>query len=135
MPANTGFNPTNLNQYEKSKLNKDADAAEATLTPGASSNLDVLILDDCLILSSVLLVSGAAKGDYWKMQVVHPVAGVVFEPIHKWYVDHTSTNQPIPKANFPAKVFAGLTIRIVYVSVGTDPVWIAFNLDKDKVLE
>jgi hypothetical protein len=135
MPTNTSYDPTNVNFFDKTKLNKDANSVVATIAAGTSYNIDHLISDDALIMDSTLLVHGAAKGDYWKMQVIHPVYGVVFEPIHKWMVDFTSTNQRLPKANFPAKIFAGLTMRVVYTSVGTEDVWVALNIDKDKVLE
>lgn len=135
MPTNTIYNPKNINEFEKEKLNKSAVGQTFTVTKGTTQNLDIAITDDSLVMDSCILVDGAAKGDNWTMQVVHPIAGVVFQGVTTWLVDWTKLQQPIPKANFPAKVFAGLTLRIVYQSVGTEnDVWVGINLDKDKVL-
>lgn len=132
---NSNYNPTNVLQYEKQKLNKDADSVFATVTAGQTLNIDYQFTDDCLMLTSGLLIKDSAQGDYWKLQIVHPQYGVVFEPVHKWGVDFTKCEQSIPKANFPAKIFAGLIMRLVYISTGTQDVWICLNIDKDKILE
>lgn len=135
MPANTNFDPPNTNYFDKTKLNKAAEGHEFTVTAGTTQNLNITISDDALLMDSCILVDGAVKGDHWTMQVIHPVAGVVFQGITGWRVDFTTLRQPIPKSNFPAKIFAGLTLRIVYTSIGANDVWVCVNLDKDKVLE
>jgi len=134
MPSNTTFDPQNTNLFEKIKLNKAAEGHEFTVTAGTTQNLDIAITDDALVMTSCILIDGAVKGDHWAMQVIHPIAGVVFQGVTGWRVDFTTLNQPLPKANFPAKVFAGLTLRIAYTSVGANDVWVCINLDKDKVL-
>lgn len=134
MPSNTGFNPQNINEFEKSKLNKDALGTEFVVPAGTTQNLDIPISDDSLVMDSCILVEGAVRGDKWTMQVVHPVAGVMFQGVTNWLVDPTKMQQPIPKANFPAKVFAGLILRVVFQSTGGADVWVGINLDKDKVL-
>ena len=134
MPTNTTYDPQNINLFEKGKLNKAAEGFEFTVAAGTTQNLDIAIADDALVMTSCILIDGAVKGDYWTMQVIHPIAGVVFQGVTGWRVDFTTLNQPLPKANFPAKIFAGLTLRIVYTSVGVNPVWVCVNLDKDKVL-
>jgi hypothetical protein len=134
MPTNTAFDPQNKNLFEKSKLNKAAEGHEFTVPAGTTQNLDITLTDDALIMDSCILIDGAAKGDNWTMQVVHPVYGVVFQGVTGWRVDFTTLHQPLPKSNFPAKIFAGLKLRIVYQSVGANDVWVCMNLDKDKVL-
>ena len=135
MPSNTSYDPPNTNYFDKTKLHKDARGVTDTVTAGATKDIDITISDDILVLDSVLMFDGAAKGDKWTMQVIHPVAGVVFQPVTDWYVDWTSVVQRIPRANFPAKVFAGLKLRVKYTSVGANDVWVCVNLDADKVLE
>ena len=134
MPSNTTYNPQNSGVFEKSKLNKDAVGQSAMVTAGTTQDIDVLISDDSLVMDSVLLIDGAVRGDKWTMQVVHPIAGVVFQPITDWLIDWTVAKQPLPRANFPAKLFTGLTLRIKYTSIGENDVWVGLNLDKDKVL-
>jgi len=135
MPSNTAFNPQSLSLYEKGKLNKAAIGYSDTVPHGTTKNIDITMSDDALILTSCVLVDGAVKGDSWTMQVIHPVAGVVFQPITDWLVDFTKLQQPLPVANFPAKIYTGLTLRIAYTSTGANDVWVGINLDKDKVLE
>lgn len=135
MPTNTTYDPANINFFDKTKLNKDAIGVQATITAGATQNIDYVIADDALIMTSSLIAIGAAQGDKIDMQVIHPIAGVVFQPITGWFIDPNSSVQPTPRANFPAKIFAGLTLRIVYHSTGSNNVWVALNIDKDKVLE
>ena len=134
MPSNTGFNPQNTLEFEKSKLSKDALGYSDTVPAGTTKNIDLVISDDALILTSCILIEGAVKGDKWTMQAIHPQAGVVFQPITDWLVAWTTLHQPLPVANFPAKIYAGLTLRIVYTSTGGTDVWVGINLDKDKVL-
>ena len=134
MPSNTSFDPQNRNLFEKAKLHKAAEGHEFLVPHGTTQNLDILITDDALLMDSCILIDDAARGDKWTMQIIHPVSGVVFQGVTNWRVDYKSVNQPIPKANFPAKIFAGLTLRLVYQSVGANDVWVCINLDKDKVL-
>lgn len=136
MASNTKYDPQNISEFQKGFLLKDANCVIDTVPKGTSKDIDFVITDDSLLTTSCLLIDNAVKGDYWKMQVIHPNLGVVFEPVHKWGVDYKSLQQPVPKANFPAKIFTGLTLRIVYYSTGTEnDVWICLNLDKDKINE
>lgn len=135
MPSNTNFNPRNVNEFEKSKLNKDAIGVSETVPAGTTKDIDFTLSDDSLVMRSVLLVDGGVKGDKWTMQIVHPVAGVVFQAVTDWLVDWTVVQQPIPLSNFPAKIFSGLKLRIKYTSTGANDVWVGLNIDKDKILE
>lgn len=134
MPSNTIYDPKNVNEFEKQKLNKDATSVSATVPAGTTVNIDYEFAHDSLVMTSVLLVDGAERGDSVHLQVVHPVAGVVFQPITNWLIDPTVVKQHTPIANFPAKLFTGLKLRLVYHSTGATDVWVGFNLDKDKVL-
>jgi hypothetical protein len=135
MPSNTVFNPQNLTDFEKSKLNKDAKGVAATMTAGQSTSLDLTITDDVLMAGGTsVLVRGAAQGDKMDFQVVHPVAGVLVQFVTDWYVNPDSTLQQTPPSNYPAKLLTGLILRIIYHSVGETDVWLAVNYNREKVL-
>lgn len=135
MPSNTGFNPKNIDDFDKANLNKDAKGVAGTITAGTNTNLDLILTDDILIAGgTVLLVKGAALGDKIDFQVVHPTYGVINQFVTDWFMNPDSTKQEIPTSNYPAKLPAGLTLRLVYHSVGVTDVWVAVNFNKEKVL-
>jgi hypothetical protein len=136
MASNTSYNPTNINNFEKEKLNKDAKGVAATIPAGTSASLDLTLTNDSLIAGgTVFLAKGANPGDKVDFQIVHPLAGVISQFISDWYVNPDSTLQAVPTANYPAKIPAGLIMRIVYHSTGTSDVWIVVNYNLEKVLE
>ncbi len=133
MPINTTYDPQNISDFEKSKLNKAAIGFTMMTSPGTQSYLDYTLTDDVLITGSTLLVQGATIGDNVSFQVL---AGptVINQFVTTWFIDISAIKQSTPTANYPAKLPAGLTLRVVYNSIGTDPVWIAINYDLNKVL-
>jgi hypothetical protein len=136
MAINTNFNPANISEFEKSKLNKDAAGVSTTVPALTTHSLDLLLVDDTLMAGgNALLVKGAIAGDTVDFQVVHPVHGVENQFVTSWYINPDSTAQQLPTSTFPAKLFAGLTLRVVYHSTGPTDVWIAMNYNKEKVLE
>lgn len=136
MPTNTTFNPPHLDQFDKTKLNKDAKGVSTTVPAGTSVSLDYTITDDILLAGgTTFLAKGGAQGDTVDFQVVHPVAGVLNQFISNWYVNPDVTEQAVPPSNYPAKLLAGLILRVVYHSTGANDVWIAVNYNMEKVLE
>lgn len=134
MPTNTLFDPKNLNEFEKSKLNKDAKGVSVTIPAGTTTNLDMTLAHDYLTTGGSCIVIGAAQGDTVDFQVIHPVYGVVNQFITNWFINPTTSYQEIPTSFYPAKLPTGLILRVVYHSVGLANVWIAVNYDLEKVL-
>lgn len=135
MPTNTTYNPVHTDQFEKSKLNKDAKGVLGVAVAGASTQLDLTLTDDVLISGGHgFLAKGAAWGDKVDFQVVHPIAGLVLQFLTGWYVNPDQTQQAIPSSSYPAKLPAGLILRVVYHSVGGTDVDIAVNYNLEKVL-
>lgn len=133
MPSNTTYNPQNVSEFEKSKLIKNAQGVSGTATAGTTTNFDLTLSDDCLMVGGFLLASGASAGDTVTFQVLMG-STVLAEFVSNWYMNPDSTKQDTPNANFPAKVNAGLTLRVIYNSIGSTDVWIAINYDLQKVL-
>lgn len=134
MPSSTIYNPENIASFEKSKLMKDAKGVTGTINHGQTENLDYALADDCLLIMGRLLVNGANKGDSVSLQVLAPNNAIVAQFVTDWAIDWTVTLQQGPVSNYPAKIPAGFKIRLVYKSTGDFDVWVALNIDKEKVL-
>lgn len=138
MPSNTTFNPRNVQDFEKQKLFKDGRGVSGTMTAGATSYLDYTLTDDILLTGGDCLARGVAEGDKVDFQVLAPdgLGGWVLAAqfITDWFLNPDSTLQPIPKSSYPAKLSAGMKLRVAYHSVGASDVWIAVNYDMEKVL-
>jgi hypothetical protein len=134
MPSGTTYDPQNMRDFEKVKLFKDAKGVSGTATAGTTTNLDLALTDDILLAGgSIFLAQGAAAGDKVDFQVLAG-GNVIAQFISDWYVDPSTVVQQVPQSNYPAKLFAGMVLRVAYHSVGTSDVWIAVNYNREKVL-
>ena len=133
MATGTKYDPQNINEFEKSKLMKDGKGVSGTATAGQSTNFDLALSDDFLVTNGFLMAKGGAAGDKVDFKVLYGET-VVAQFITDWFVNPDSTQQDTPKSYFPAKLAAGLTIRLVYHSIGETDVWVAINFDREKVL-
>ena len=140
MPSNTTYNPVRTTDFEKTKLNFNGQGVTSTINAGTTTNIDYLLADDCLITGLELIVNNGNYGDFANIQVIDTTgftgypAGTVLEQIGtNWYLS-PSTDTQFDIA-YPAKIIAGLTLRIIYTStllVGTT--FVAINYKLHKVL-
>jgi hypothetical protein len=106
-----------------------------TITAGTTADIDYVVTDDILIYGGhTLLVSGGAIGDKVTFSILSGAA-VLAQFVSNWYINPNDTIQSLPTANYPAKIIAGLTMRVTYESTGTSDVWVAINYNLEKVLE
>lgn len=138
MPSNTTYNPTNTGDLEKSKLNFDGQGVTQTITAGQTQNVDLTLTNDCLITGAWLIINNGNFGDSCNFQVVDttgiyaPAGTVLSQFITNWYLPTTIDDQfDIP---YPAKIYSGLTIRLVYTSTGSTNVSVIINYKLHKVL-
>lgn len=141
MALNTSYDPRNILDFEKSKLNKSADAIFQVVDKGTTTNIDMILTDDSLLAGgSVLLAKNVKWGDYVSFEVsgVHPTLGqITTEFIKKWYLNPDKIEQILPTSNYPAKIAAGFTLRAKYYSVATESDLnpeVAINYNLEKVL-
>ncbi len=134
MPSGTLFNPQNISQFEKSKLNKNAKGVAMTVNMYTTTNIDLAVTDDSLIATGSLLVKNGTKGDYVEFFVMSGETPLI-QFISTWYINPDATDQSVPRSTYPAKIIAGLTLRAIYhsTSAALAP-WVAINYDIDKVL-
>ena len=139
MPSNTTYKPLCISDFEASKLNFNAQGVSVTATAGVVTNLDYTLLDDCLITGCWLLISGATIGDKIAFQVVDGSGAFSGTPgtvlnqfVSNWYLSTCVDTQF--DMDYPAKIYTGLTLRLVFTSTGSTNVSIAANYKLHKVL-
>ena len=154
MPSNTVYDPDSTGDFSKKGFNFNGQGIMATITPGTAQNIDLKLTDDHDFTGVQYLIWGGSKGDFVNLQVVdadgsltntqvpgYPT-GVTYSMVPgypgfgqyatNWYVNTDGAGTPI-NIPYPAKVLAGMTIRIIYNSVGTTAVTIAINFNIHKM--
>lgn len=141
MPSNTTYKPVRVDDFESSKLNYDAYGMSTTVSLGQSGHLDLTLSDDCLLTGAWFITNGGTFGDVVNFQVVDTSGAFTGTPgtvlnqfVTNWYVPPSVDAQF--EIAYPAKVYAGLTLRLVYTSVGFGivGVFVAVNYSLHKVL-
>ncbi len=138
-PSGTFFNPIRVDEFEKTKLNFDGQGMSATVTAGSTQNVDLLLSDDVLLTGCWFITNNSNLGDTLTFQVVDTSGAFTGTPgtvlsqfITNWYPNvSTDINFEVP---YPAKIPAGLTLRLVYVSTGSTNPFVAANYQLHKVL-
>lgn len=132
--SNSDFTNANValnNQYTK-----------GTVAAGSTQNIDYTLVDDCFITGGELITYGANFGDTVLFQVVdvNNILGKGENFVCNQYDNKILKNdtynqqQSITKSLYPAKIIAGLTLRLVYSSTGLVPVQVGINYDLHKAL-
>jgi hypothetical protein len=139
MPTGTTFNPVRTSDFDKTKLNFNAQGVSANIIASSVQNIDLTLADDCLMTGAWVVINGATQGDTLIFQVVdttgftgYPAGTVLNQFITNWY-PNVNTDVQLDMV-YPAKVIAGLTLRVVYTSIGTTNPFIAINYKLHKVL-
>ena len=139
MPSNTTYNPPNTNAFVKSALNFNAQGVSTTVTAGTTANLDYTLTDDCLLTGICLITNQGNFGDTIKLQVVDTTGAfsgtpgtVLLQAANNWNVVPSTDDQF--DLTYPAKIYAGLTLRAVYTSTGILNVFLAVNYKLHKCL-
>ncbi len=125
---NSTYDPCNVKDFEKTKLSFNGQKVHATCPAGQSINLDLVMTDDHLLTGAAVSLTNNIESDCIKFQVVHPTYGVVNQFID-WYAREFDKD-----LSYPAKLPAGLTLRVVYTSTGALPVEVYINHILHKVM-
>jgi len=140
MPSYTTYNPAHVSEFEKTKIQFAAKGVTSTLTANTTSNIDFLADHDYLLTGMQVIIKDAAVGDRVSFQAIDttgvlgvPPGTVLQEFATDWYVPSNSNDQF--DMVYPAKIFAGLTLRVVYTSTHlTQAPFFAINYKLHKVL-
>lgn len=135
MPTATGFNPENKYDYKKTKLNAAGKGLRTVCTAGATTNIDYSNgTDDILLIGMKIGLKNHVDQDKMHLEIHHPINGLLIRFYEDWQVFEEVQVQEDAEAIFPAKIPAGLILRIVYVSTGETDVVAKVNLKLAKVL-
>jgi len=114
----------------------DAQGAHGSINPATSSNIDFLLVDDAFITGANFQTFGATFGDTANLQVIDTNgtfsghAGYVLNQfVTNWVVgtDASGANTLLLEVPYPAKLYATMTLRLVYTNTGTNPVQVGIN--------
>lgn len=138
---NSQYAPTTGTQYSSKDLNADFQGFKFTATAGVTTTGDYKILNDSLIDGAVVLVKNSALGDKVTLQVIdidniigYGANVVLGQYVTNWYINPDSTFQVDLKSAYPAKILAGLYLRVSYTSVGANNVDFLINYKLHKIL-
>lgn len=142
MATGTSYKPEKFVELGAVNLDFNAQGVKATATANTTTNIDYKLLDDCLITGITLLVSSATFGDKATLQVVdvdnvlgYGAGTVLKQPGTNWYMASDVQTQLSASSLYPAKITAGLYLRVIYTSTAllTGPtVCINYHLHKVK---
>jgi hypothetical protein len=91
----------------------------ATCVAGQTTNIDITpsATEDRWVSGGILLTDNVVLGDTVSFSVVHPIVGVVETYVPSWSVLPGLSQQKIEV--YPARIPAGLKLRVSYTSTGT----------------
>jgi hypothetical protein len=126
---NSTLKLTQIAQFASTNVNSANQGLRTTCTAGTTTNIDLKLNDDCFLTGGVLRTDGSAFGDYATFQVVdvdnifgYGAGTILGQYISNWYMRSDAQEQVNENTPYPAKVLAGLYLRLVYVSTGTSNV-------------
>jgi hypothetical protein len=138
---NSKYAPLSSVQYSSKDLNAAHKGMKFSANASTQTVQDMQITDDVLIDGAVLITINAALGDKASFQVIDKdnVLGmgtnvVLGQYITDWYINPSETKQLEFSSIYPAKVFAGLYLRAIYDSVGSQAVDVIVNYKLHKIL-
>lgn len=139
MPSGTKFRPTTYLDFSSDYLRFNSQGVSTTGIAGTTFNLDLAFTDDHLISGAWFIVSNGNQGDTCDFQIIDTTgaftgtAGTVLNQfITNWLVPPTVDEQL--DIIYPAKILAGMSLRLVYTSTGTSNPFVALNYKLHKVL-
>jgi hypothetical protein len=135
------YAPGNSSEYSAKDLNADFKGMKFTASAGTTTTNDLQINDDVLVDGAVFHAIAGEFGDKAKFQIIDKdnVMGfganvVLAQFVTDWYINPDISTQLNERSPYPAKIYSGLYVRVVYDSVGSTDVKCILNLRLHKVL-
>lgn len=138
----TIFNPRKMSDMSADIVNYRGTGIRFSATANTTTTYDYLLTEDRILTGAEGLVNGASWGDKVTLQVVDKdnVLGfgantVLNQFVTDWNICTDQQRQNTPNAIYPAKLLAGVYVRVLYTSVAllTGPS-VAINFHMHKVL-
>jgi hypothetical protein len=128
-------------QFTSNNVNCAGGGATGVIPAGSSSTVDYFLTDDCFLTGGIMRSKNSAFGDYAHFQVIDVNnvlgfgAGVVLgQYLTDWYMSSDTEEQINENFPYPAKIKAGLALRVVYFSIGTTDVTVCVNYRLHKAM-
>lgn len=140
MASNTTYNPGNINDFIKNTLHYSAIGISGSAAAGINTNIDFKLNDDMLLTGAQVLTETSTFGDSLSFQIVDvdgivsPAGTVLNQFVDNWQLMSDRQEQINLQVNYPAKIIAGLYLRLIYNSIGTNSINVAINYCLHKVL-
>jgi hypothetical protein len=138
---NSTLKLTRVEEFASNNVNANNQALLFTAAAAQTTTGDLKLTDDCFITGAVLRTNTSAFGDYAVFQVVdvdnilgYGAGTVLGQYVNKWYMRSDAQEQANENTPYPAKILAGLYLRLIYTSVGLMPVSVAINYRLHKAL-
>ncbi len=132
---NSTYDPRCVDDFEKSKIVTAFIGLQGTCPFGQTTNIDYSLTDDVLFTGGEFLAKNSLFGDKFSLQIVHPINGVIYTFVNDFGVTDDSQTKMVKQSVIPAKLPAGLIIRLAYTSTGETDVKLIINLYLFKILE
>lgn len=139
---NSKYAPASFQEYSAKDLNTNLRGCHFNCAPNQTTINDYVITDDCLLDGANLHTINANLGDKITAQVIdkdnifgygHNV--VLGQYVTDWFINPMRTEQLDYTSRYPAKIFAGLYLRIIYTSTSNSvPVDVIVNYKLHKIL-
>ena len=135
------YNPLKNEELTKRNLNFNGQGKQALgITAGECTNIDLKIIDDCLLTGASIIVKDSNFGDKYTAQIVdvegifYPAGTVLLQFITNYGISSDIQDQGSLEVGYPAKIIGNLYIRVIYNSTGTINPSILINYHLHKVL-
>jgi hypothetical protein len=121
MPSGTVYAPIRVGDFEATKLQYNPMGVRGTISLNSTSNVDLYFTDDCMLTGMWVITSNTTLGDYIRIQVIDTDnimgygAGVMIKQFGGNVYLPPITDQQFDII-YPAKVLAGMSLRIAYTS-------------------
>jgi hypothetical protein len=139
--VNSTLKLTQINQFASDLVHANNQGVSGNATAGVVSSIDLKLTDDHFVTGGVLRTLNSAFGDSVTFQVVdvdnvigYGAGTVLGQYATSVYMRSDSQEQINENIPYPAKIPAGLYLRIVYTSVGTTDVTVTMMYRLHKIL-
>ena len=127
--------------FASDNVNSNNHGIKGTAIAGQITNIELKMLDDNFITGGTLSTLNSQFGDFINLQVVDidNILGLGANTIlgqycTSWYLRDDSQEQFNESTNYPAKILAGLYLRLVYHSFGSSDITVIINYRLHKAL-
>lgn len=140
---NSKYAPSAQSQYSSKDLNAAFIGKSFIATKNAQTLCEHKVIDDSIVDGGRIITTNTVAGDNLTCQIVdkeYVYAGILYPPnyngtewsvaqpngvvlnefITNWYLTPAANLQWDFTINYPAKIYGGLYVRVIYTSVGTE---------------